>query len=195
MPRAEANAFCPAGFELEGAPSGRDGPLILRLFRADQGADWVRAEAVVQRTVAELGYSAPRVLLTCTDAAVLGAPLMIMGRVPGEALLGGSTPTRSQAMRVSLPRMLLAAPRRLLAIPREWEPVGLRPSGRRDAHPLLDRTRCLRFARVGGHEGSQEGCGARRRPMRRLGSLDGLCHKPSSSAGCSRWGAVGVALL
>jgi hypothetical protein len=62
------NATFIYGFEVRGGPAGRRGPLILRLFRRGQQVDAVRAEATVQRTVSELGYPAPRVLLACTDS-------------------------------------------------------------------------------------------------------------------------------
>jgi aminoglycoside phosphotransferase (APT) family kinase protein len=111
------NATFIYGFEVRGGPGGRRGPLILRLFRRGQQVDAVRAEATVQRTVSELGYPAPRVLLACTDPCVLGAPFLIMQHLPGETLLSGLAPTRSHAMRVN-PWRLLSAPGRLRAMPR-----------------------------------------------------------------------------
>jgi aminoglycoside phosphotransferase (APT) family kinase protein len=63
---------------LDQAPVEFGRPLILRVFRADHpsvtlpGAERSRFESVVQNTIGELGYPAPRVLHTCTDVEVLG---------------------------------------------------------------------------------------------------------------------------
>jgi len=162
------NATFIYGFEVRGGPADRGGPLILRLFRRGQQADAVRAEATVQRTVSELGYPAPRVLLACTDPCVLGAPFLIMQRVPGETLLSGLAPTRSHAMRVNPWRLLGSAPGRLLALPRviaRWQkrlhaldPEPLRQAAREQALPphLLGLDRELERLRTALHGAPDE---------------------------------------
>jgi aminoglycoside phosphotransferase (APT) family kinase protein len=78
---------------LDQAPEAFRSPLILRVFRADHpsaalsGAERANFESVAQNTIGELGYPAPRVLQTCTDAQIIGAPFLIMERLPGSIML------------------------------------------------------------------------------------------------------------
>ena len=72
-------------FQLEGASGELAEPLILRVFK---GSNPNRAafESLVQGAVAGVGYPAPRVHLTCTDEAVLGAGFLIMEFMPGRPM-------------------------------------------------------------------------------------------------------------
>lgn len=84
-------------FRLDRGPMQRD--LVLRLFREGGDPSRVRMESLVQSTLSELGYPAAPVECTCTDAAVLGAPFMIMRFLPGESLLSAlGEPEASRVM-------------------------------------------------------------------------------------------------
>jgi aminoglycoside phosphotransferase (APT) family kinase protein len=80
-------------FSLHGAPKDWSGPLILRLFRSDNpwismsGPDRPRFESAVQNTIFQMGYPAPRVVHTCPNSKPLGAPFLIMERLPGRIML------------------------------------------------------------------------------------------------------------
>ena len=69
------------------------GPLILRVFRTEHPsavlkcAERVRFESVIQNTIGRLGYPAPRVRHTWTDAEIIGAPFLLMERLPGHIML------------------------------------------------------------------------------------------------------------
>jgi len=67
--------------------------LILRVFRTEhpsavlKSAERVRFESVVQNTISRLGYPAPRVLEVCNDPEIIGAPFLVMERLPGRIML------------------------------------------------------------------------------------------------------------
>ncbi len=67
------------GFTLERAAPPLQGPLILRLSHANADPARVKLETVVQNTLAEMGFPAPRVMVTESDPAILGGPFMVMG--------------------------------------------------------------------------------------------------------------------
>jgi aminoglycoside phosphotransferase (APT) family kinase protein len=75
------------GFRLARAPAGFSGPLILRVFRAEAAREQALYETAVQNAVADLGFPAPRVVLTHTEAEPLGAAFTIMERMPGSVML------------------------------------------------------------------------------------------------------------
>jgi aminoglycoside phosphotransferase (APT) family kinase protein len=75
------------GFRLRGATEEWSAPLILRAFRQDNDPVRARWEGAVQTAVVQLGYPAPRVLLTSTDKETIGAPFIIMERLPGKMML------------------------------------------------------------------------------------------------------------
>lgn len=75
------------GFRLARAPGALAGPLVLRLFREEQGVAQARFEAAVHGAVAALGYRAPRVLLTGGSDGELGRAFLLMERVPGRRML------------------------------------------------------------------------------------------------------------
>jgi aminoglycoside phosphotransferase (APT) family kinase protein len=77
------------GFTLDRVPPPLMGPLILRLGHADADPGRVKLETVVQNTLAEMGFPAPRVMVTESDPGVLGGPFMVMRRLSGQALAHG----------------------------------------------------------------------------------------------------------
>jgi aminoglycoside phosphotransferase (APT) family kinase protein len=77
------------GFTLDRVPSPLIGPLILRLGRPDADPGRVKLETVVQNTLLEMGFPAPRVMVTESDPGVLGGPFMVMTRLPGQTLAYG----------------------------------------------------------------------------------------------------------
>ena len=101
------------GFALERVPPILQGPLILRLSHADADPARVKLETVVQNTLADMDFPAPRVMMTEDDPAILGGPFMVMSLVPGRPLghaiegfgAGSSFPRRLQLL-ISLPAIL-----------------------------------------------------------------------------------------
>jgi aminoglycoside phosphotransferase (APT) family kinase protein len=100
-------------FVLDGAPVECEGPLVLRVFRrvADPQRAW--REAVIHNTVAEHGFPAPRILIAVTTSEQLGAPFLIMPRVPGTTMLSqfeglgrGLSPGVLVPLLISMPRIL-----------------------------------------------------------------------------------------
>jgi aminoglycoside phosphotransferase (APT) family kinase protein len=77
------------GFTLDRAPPPLVGPLILRLGRADTDPGRVKLETVVQNTLADMGFPAPRVMVTESDPSVLGGPFLVMTRLSGQTLAHG----------------------------------------------------------------------------------------------------------
>jgi aminoglycoside phosphotransferase (APT) family kinase protein len=77
------------GFTLDRVPPPLVGPLILRLGHADADPGRVKLETVVQNTLAEMGFPAPRVMATESDPGVLGGPFMVMTRLSGQTLADG----------------------------------------------------------------------------------------------------------
>jgi aminoglycoside phosphotransferase (APT) family kinase protein len=114
------------GFTLDHVPSALAGPLILRLSNADADPARVKLETVVQTTLADMGFPAPRVMVTESDPAILGGPFMVMARVPGKPLghaiegfgAGSSFPRRLQ--------LLLRLPAILTGIIEQWVEVQIR---------------------------------------------------------------------
>ena len=74
-------------FQLKGSPPDFSGRLIARVFRVDGGERRAARECALQNAVAASGYPAPRALLCCTDAALIGGAFMIMPRLAGQTLL------------------------------------------------------------------------------------------------------------
>jgi aminoglycoside phosphotransferase (APT) family kinase protein len=90
---AEAPARMTGGFDaiimrfaLSGGPASLQAPLVLRLMRTRADPERVAQEAAVQNALADLGFPAPRVLVTETRSEALGGPFLIMQRVPGRPL-------------------------------------------------------------------------------------------------------------
>ena len=74
-------------FALGSAPPEFEGPLVLRVLRRLEDPERALREAVIHNTVAEHGFPAPRVLIAVTTSEQLGAPFLIMLRVPGTTML------------------------------------------------------------------------------------------------------------
>ena len=86
-------------FELAEPPAGLGGPLVLRVMPSASAAV---VETIVQRTVANLGYPTPHVVIDGNDEA-LGGPFIVMQRVAGAPLLDGLSIGRTLW---TLPKML-----------------------------------------------------------------------------------------
>jgi aminoglycoside phosphotransferase (APT) family kinase protein len=89
------------GFRLTGGPGGFAGPLVLKVFGGEPEPQRALIESVVCNTVAGMGFPAPRVLHTCTDAGVFGASFMIMERLPGRVMLEAATGTRPRPAQIA----------------------------------------------------------------------------------------------
>src|SRR4030095_11862538 len=94
---------------LRDAPALFAGPLVLRIM-APYGAPGPRVlrERAIQNAVASQGYPAPQVLAATTDPVPLGAPFLLMERLPGRVLV--------DAQRVGMGGVLVAAQLRLPAL-------------------------------------------------------------------------------
>jgi aminoglycoside phosphotransferase (APT) family kinase protein len=77
------------GFTLDRVPPPLVGPLIPRLGHPNADPERVKLETVVQNTLAEMGFPAPRVMTTESDPGVLGGPFMVMTRLSGQTLVHG----------------------------------------------------------------------------------------------------------
>ncbi len=71
---------------LRDAPPAFAGPLVLRMLRPHHDPARALREEATQNAVAALGFPAPRVLLAATTAP-LGAPFVLMERLPGRPLM------------------------------------------------------------------------------------------------------------
>jgi aminoglycoside phosphotransferase (APT) family kinase protein len=89
MPRRITTGFETLTYALDVSGLGREiaRPLILRIFHQTGWPEQVRFEAAVQNAVAAQGFPAARVLCIETDGELLGAPFMVMERLPGVAML------------------------------------------------------------------------------------------------------------
>jgi aminoglycoside phosphotransferase (APT) family kinase protein len=74
-------------FTLREAPPAWSVPLVLRILRPHHDPMLARREQAVQNTAAEAGYPAPRVVLAMPETGVLGAPFLVMQRLPGRPLI------------------------------------------------------------------------------------------------------------
>jgi len=70
-------------FELDRAPTGLSGPLVLRLMRTPEHSDMVLREKATHDALTSLEFPAPRVILASTDCEPLAAPFLIMERLRG----------------------------------------------------------------------------------------------------------------
>ncbi|MFH2110887.1 MAG: phosphotransferase family protein [Candidatus Bathyarchaeota archaeon] len=73
-------------FQLRGTGGDLSRPLVLRLFPKYYPTGRASWDSLIQNTVADSGYPAPRVYVTCTDKAVLGGSFMVMEYIEGEPL-------------------------------------------------------------------------------------------------------------
>jgi aminoglycoside phosphotransferase (APT) family kinase protein len=114
------------GFTLDHAGPHLSGPLILRLANAATDPPRVRLEAVVQNTLADMGFPAPRVMVVESDPGILGGPFTVMARLPGQTLARGFEglgANRSFAGRVQL---LIKLPALFGRITEHWVDIQLR---------------------------------------------------------------------
>ena len=72
---------------LRGAPPALAAPLVLRLLRPHHDPARALREQATQNAVADLGFPVPRVLMASAEAESLGAPFVLMQRLPGRPLL------------------------------------------------------------------------------------------------------------
>src|SRR5262249_28667088 len=93
---------------LRGAPAELTGPLVLRVLRAHHDPAMILREHAAQNALADQGYPAPRVVHASLDPAPLGAPFLLMRRMPGTPLLSTGP--------VGMDRLLLEAQLRLHAL-------------------------------------------------------------------------------
>jgi aminoglycoside phosphotransferase (APT) family kinase protein len=93
---------------LSGVVGDWAGPLVLRIMTRGTSGVRVLREAAAHAALEKAGFSAPRVLLAEPDPAPLGAPFLIMQRLPGETMWSAA---RTQGL-----GSLLALPRRLAEI-------------------------------------------------------------------------------
>jgi aminoglycoside phosphotransferase (APT) family kinase protein len=93
---------------LSGATGDWSGALILRIMRRGTSGARVRREAAAHAALDKAGFPVPRVLLAEPDPAPLGAPFLIMQRLPGETMWSAAQARGGAA--------LLAIPRRLAEI-------------------------------------------------------------------------------
>jgi aminoglycoside phosphotransferase (APT) family kinase protein len=124
------------GFALDRVSPPLQGPLILRLSRADADPARVKLETIVQNALAEMGYPAPRVMVTESDPDILGGPFMVMQRMPGKPLghaIEGFGAGRSFSERV---RLLFSLPSILGGIIDQWVEMQIRLH-QLPAEPLL----------------------------------------------------------
>jgi len=98
-------------FTLGGAPPEFEGPLVLRVFRRPDDPERARREALIHNTVAERGFPAPRILIAVTSAEEIGAPFLIMPRVPGATMLAQFEGLGRGRPSAELMRLLIGMPR------------------------------------------------------------------------------------
>jgi aminoglycoside phosphotransferase (APT) family kinase protein len=98
-------------FTLGGAPPEFSGPLVLRVFRRLEDPERARREALIHNTVAEHGFPAPRVLIAVTSAEEIGAPFLIMPRVPGATMLAQFEGLGRGRPSAELIRLVISMPR------------------------------------------------------------------------------------
>jgi aminoglycoside phosphotransferase (APT) family kinase protein len=124
------------GFTLDRVPPPLAGPLILRLGQAKADPGQVKLETVVQNTLAEMGFPAPRVMATESDPGVLGGPFMVMTRVSGRPLAHGVEGFGSGTSLVGQLQLLLNLPAIFARIIDQWVEMQLRLH-QLPAEPLL----------------------------------------------------------
>src|SRR5689334_6220682 len=73
-------------FRLAGLAGDWSGPLVLRVMTRGTSGTRVLREAAAHAALEKAGFAAPHVLLAEPDPAPLGAPFLIMQRLPGETM-------------------------------------------------------------------------------------------------------------
>jgi aminoglycoside phosphotransferase (APT) family kinase protein len=125
------------GFTLDSVPPVLAGPLILRLSNADADPARVKLETVIQNTLHDMGFHAPRVMVTETDPVVLGGPFMVMTRLSGQTLAHGiEAAFGAGTSLVAKVQLLFKVPAILAAITEQWVDMQIRLH-QLPAEPLL----------------------------------------------------------
>ena len=75
------------GFQLKNAPKGLSHPLILRVYPPRSHPNQAIKETIVQNTLNEMGYPAPKVHFVHTDKNVFSGIFIIMDRIIGEQMM------------------------------------------------------------------------------------------------------------
>jgi aminoglycoside phosphotransferase (APT) family kinase protein len=114
------------GFTLDRVPPLLAGPLILRLSRADADPVRVKLETVVQNTLVEMGFPAPRVMVTESDPGILGGPFMVMTRLAGQTLAHGIEGLGAGTSVFGQLRLLVGLPAVLGRIIDQWVAMQIR---------------------------------------------------------------------
>src|SRR5260370_32611166 len=101
-------------------------PLILRLSHADADPGRVKLETIVQNTLAEMGFPAPRVMVTESDPGILGGPFMVMTRLSGQTLAHGIEGLGAGTSLVGQLQLLFNLPAVLARIIDQWVAMQIR---------------------------------------------------------------------
>src|SRR5262249_14532397 len=91
---------------VSGAAGDWSGPLVLRIMTRGTSGARVRREAAAHAALDRAGFPVPRVLLAEPDPAPLGAPFLIMQRLPGETMWTAAAKTKRVAAYLAMPRQL-----------------------------------------------------------------------------------------
>ena len=158
------------GFTLDHVPPALEGALILRLGRAGSDPGQARLEFVIQNTLAEIGFPAPRVMVTETEPGVLGGPFMVMARLAGRPLAGGVEGFGAGASLAGQLRLLFNLPGILSRTIEQWVDMQIRLH-RLPVEPLL---RAVAAAGIGESLITFEGQLARLRSIVERYALTGL---------------------
>ena len=158
------------GFTLDRVPPPLVGPLILRLGHADADPGRVKLETVVQNTLAEMGFPAPRVMATESDPSVLGGPFMVMTRLSGQTLAHGVEGCGGGTSLVGQLQLLFNLPAIFARIIDQWVDMQLRLH-QLPAEPLL---RAVTTAGIDAGAITFEGQLARLRTIVERAALTGL---------------------
>jgi hypothetical protein len=102
------------------------GPLILRLSHADADPGRVKLETIVQNTLAEMGFHAPRVMVTESDPGIFGGPFMVMTRLSEQTLAHGIEGLGAGTSLVGQLRLLFNLPAVLARIIDQWVDMQIR---------------------------------------------------------------------
>jgi aminoglycoside phosphotransferase (APT) family kinase protein len=114
------------GFTLDRVPPPLAGPLILRLGRAHADPGRVKLETVIQNTLADMDFPAPRVMATESDPDVLGGPIMVMTRLSGQTLAHGIEGFGAGTSLVGQLQLLFDLPAIFARIIDQWVDIQLR---------------------------------------------------------------------
>jgi aminoglycoside phosphotransferase (APT) family kinase protein len=124
------------GFTLARVPPPLVGPLILRLGRPEADPTRMQLETVVQNTLAEMGFPAPRVMATESDPGILGGPFMVMTRLSGQNLAHGIEGFGAGTSLVGRLQLLCDLPAIFARITSQWVDMQIRLH-QLPAEPLL----------------------------------------------------------